>query len=68
MGVFDNPLILLSEHKRVLGDAIARGDERAKEALRRGRWQGVGTTIWITGFTALFCLLAGFNIGLRVVQ
>jgi hypothetical protein len=30
---FNNPLILYSEHKRVLTDAIKRGDERTKEAL-----------------------------------
>lgn len=65
---FNNPLILYSEHKRVLGDAISRGDEKAKFMHRVGYWQGLSMA-WIPALlTCLFAALAGFNLGLRFVQ
>jgi hypothetical protein len=67
-GAFSNPLILHSEHKRILGDAIKRGDERAKEAERRGRLQGLWTAAWVGGAGIYAALLIGFNFGVRVVQ
>lgn len=67
-GSFSNPLILYSEHKRVLSDAIQRGDEKAREALQRGVWQGIGTAAWIGGAGIYAALLIGFNFGLRIAQ
>jgi ABC-type amino acid transport system permease subunit len=64
----DNSLMLRSEHKRILGDALARGDERARAMKHAGYWYGVGTTIWVTGFAAFFAALVGFNFGLSMVQ
>jgi hypothetical protein len=67
-GVFDNPLILYSEHKRVLGDAIKRGDDKARELARTAFWQGLSMA-WIPALLAcLLCALAGFNFGLSFVQ
>jgi hypothetical protein len=67
-GVFDNPIILYSEHKRVLSDAIKRGDERAKEAEQRGYWRGLAQTVWLVGFAVIFASIVGFNYGLSFVQ
>lgn len=61
-----NPLILYSEHKRVLSDAVVRGDERAKEAERRGFWQGLGVAAWVGGAGIYAALLIGFNFGIRI--
>jgi hypothetical protein len=63
---FNNPLILYSEHKRVLTDAIKRGDERTKEAQRRGRLQGVGDTLLLTVILAVIAAIAGFTFGLSL--
>lgn len=65
---FNNPLILYSEHKRVLSDAVKRGDERTREADRRGYWRGIATTIWLTGAAVYFAALAGFNFGVRIAS
>lgn len=67
-GPFDNPLILYSEHKRVLGDAIKRGDEKCREAETRGYHRGVAMTAWAAMIVGLLCALAGFNFGLSLVQ
>lgn len=67
-GVFHNPLILYSEHKRVLGDAIKRGDEKITDAERRGFHKGVAMTAWGAMIVALMACLAGFNAGLSFVQ
>jgi hypothetical protein len=65
---FNNPLILYSEHKRVLGDAIARGDEKARQMVRAAYWQGLAMA-WIPALlVCLLAALAGFNLGLRFVQ
>jgi hypothetical protein len=61
---FNNPLILYSEHKRVLTDAIKRGDERAKEAERRGFYRGLADTSLLTVIVAVIAAIAGFNFGI----
>jgi hypothetical protein len=61
---FNNPLILYSEHKRVLADAIKRGDENTRLARYQGRLQGVGDTLLLTVILAVIAAIAGFNFGL----
>jgi hypothetical protein len=59
-----NPLILYSDHKRML----AQCQERYDRQLRARFWYGVVSTIWPAGFAVLFAALAGFNFGLSFVQ
>lgn len=63
----ENPIMLYSEHKRILGDAIKRGDEKCTDAERRGFHRGVATTVWAALIVGLLCALAGFNFGLSFV-
>lgn len=65
-GAFDNPLILYSEHKRVLDSAIKRGDEREKEAARRGFYKGLADASLLTVLVAIIAAIAGFDFGLSV--
>lgn len=61
---FNNPLILYSEHKRVLTDAVKRGDERTIEAERRGFYRGLANASLLTVIVAVIAAIAGFNFGL----
>lgn len=64
----ENPLILYSEHKRVLADAIKRGDERCIDAERRGYHRGVAMTAWAGCVVALIAAVGGLALGLSLVQ
>jgi hypothetical protein len=61
---FNNPLILYSEHKRVLTDAIKRGDERAREAEKRGYYHALAEAMWAAVITCLIGAAVGFNVGM----
>jgi hypothetical protein len=61
---FNNPLILYSEHKRVLGDAIARADEKTRLASYQGRLRGIADTLLLTVILCVIAAIAGFNFGL----
>lgn len=65
---FNNPLILYSEHKRVLGDAIKRGDEQVRAARYRGYLEGVAATMWLALIVGLICGVAGLNFGLNLQE
>lgn len=64
----ENPIMLLSEHKRILSSAQKRADERVREAKKIGYWMGIGHTVWITGMGAYFALVAGFTFGVWSVS
>lgn len=64
----ENPLILYSEHKRVLTDAVKRGDERCIDAERRGYHRGVAMTAWAACIVALVAAVGGFAFGLSFIR
>jgi hypothetical protein len=66
-GPFDNPLILYSEHKRVLGDAIKRGDDKGRELARTAFWQGVSMSAIPAVIACLMAAVSGFLYGLSFV-
>jgi hypothetical protein len=59
-----NPLILHSEHKRVLESAQARYDRQ----LRARYWQGAVSAAIPALFAVLFAAVIGFNAGLSLVR
>jgi hypothetical protein len=61
---FNNPLILYSEHKRVLGDAIKRGDEKTRDA----EWRGMCLGFAFSTVPILIAAVSGFLYGLSFVQ
>jgi hypothetical protein len=65
--MIEEPFILKSEHKRVLASAQDRYDRELALRERLGFWRGVGQTVWISGFMALFGGLLAFNIGIWVI-
>jgi hypothetical protein len=42
-----SPLMLVSEHKRILQTAQARYDEKIIDLYARGRWDGVAVGIFV---------------------
>ena len=62
---FNNPLILYSEHKRVLSDVLKRRDEEVRAAKREARLQGVADTLMLAVILAVIAAIAGFNFGIR---
>jgi hypothetical protein len=65
---FNNPLILYSEHKRVLNDAIKRGDERTKEAATRGFYRALAEAMWVAVLAGIIGAVAGFNFGMGYME
>lgn len=61
---FNNPLILYSEHKRVLEDAIKRGDERTQQAERRGFYRALAEAMWAVVLVGMIGAIVGFNFGI----
>jgi anti-sigma-K factor RskA len=62
-GPFDNPFILVSEHRRILASVYERADERVETANRYGFWRGVAGTAWVTVLIGCVGFAAGFMVG-----
>lgn len=64
----ENPLILYSDHKRMLAQCQERYDAQLQARFWRGAAFGAVSILWPAGFAVLFAALAGFNFGLSFVQ
>lgn len=60
-----NPLILYSEHVRILGDAQKRYDDKCVYAARTGFWKGLAFSLWLALVAAFVCGWAGLATGLQ---
>jgi hypothetical protein len=63
-----NPVMLTSEHKRILASAYEKSDAVRRACIasehKRGFWRGVASTIWLTGIMAYVIGLSAFTAGL----
>jgi hypothetical protein len=65
-GPFQEPFILVSEHKRILGATQERYDHSIRQHRQIGFWKGIACTVWIAGISAFVVGLAAFNAGINL--